>query len=456
MDSKEVPESSMSFHRLAPFLPVALLCLGAIACSHQSDDRRGAAEAPVPAVEAVEARRGGLPLRARLTGTVRAAGEVAIFPQTSGPVAEVLAQNGDSVKKGDPLVRIQAAGTRPQLAQAHSSLQVSQAELKQAQARLQELESQLARMLVLGDKGLLPADTVDTQRAQVDAARADVARAKAQVSVAQATIAERSELQQQSVVRAPITGRIGQRNVEVGMRVDPQTPLFIIGRLENMRVEVPVTQNVLTHIRDGQRVELRVGAQAAPIAASVSRISPFLEEGSYSAEVEIDVPNHAGALVPGMFVTVDIYYGESEQATLVPVSALYEHPGTGTRGVFVTSKPPGAIPAADPGEDGGSAALVPPMEVPFRPVEVRAEGEQTVGISGVEPGEWVVVVGQHLLSSQGDANAPRARVRPIAWDRILELQGLQRQDLLEQFMEKQQRLGAEAKVSPAAAGSSGS
>ena len=115
--------------------------------------------------------------------------------------------------------------------------------------------------------------------------------------------------------------------------------------------------------------------------------------------------------------------------------------------MFVTSKPPGAVPVGDPGEDGGSATLVQPMEVPFRPVVVRAEGDQTVGISGVEPGEWVVVVGQHLLSAQGGASAPRARVRAIDWDRILELQGLQRQDLLEQFMEKQQRLAADRKGS---------
>jgi RND family efflux transporter MFP subunit len=436
----------MSYRTTAPsFVCTVLLAHMLVACgSAPGDVRPEQGSQQVPAVEAVEARRGALPLRERLTGTLRAAGEVAIFPQTSGPVAEVYAQNGDAVKKGDPLVRIQAAGTQPQLSQARSNLQVSQAELTQSQARLQELESQLQRMLILGDKGLLPRDTVDTQRAQVDAARADVARARAQVSVAQATIAERSELQQQTVVRAPISGRVGQRNAEVGMRVDPQTPLFIIGRLENMRVEVPVTQNVLTHIREGQRVELRLAAPAEPIDAQVSRISPFLEAGSYSAEVEIDVPNHAGAFVPGMFVTVDIFYGESEQATLVPVSAVYEHPGSGVRGVFVTSESPQAVPAASSDEEEGSAtALSSPMPVAFRPVDILAEGPQTVGVAGVQPAEWVVVVGQHLLSNQGGGEAPQARVRPIAWERILELQGLQRQDLLQQFMEKQQRLTGE-------------
>jgi hypothetical protein len=67
-----------------------------------------------------------------------------------------------------------------------------------------------------------------------------------------------------------------------------------------------------------------------------------------------------------------------------------------------------------------------------------------VGVSGVQAGEWVVVVGQHLLSAQARTQAPVARVRAIAWERILELQGLQRQDLLRRFMEKQQRLAREA------------
>jgi RND family efflux transporter MFP subunit len=427
-----------------PAVWAVVVSLSLAACDgSERDGAVRAAPVVVPAVEVVQARKGALPLTERLTGTVRAAGEVAIFPQANGPIAQVYAQNGDSVAKGDPLVRIQSAGTRPQLEQARSSLQVAQAELKQSQARLQELTSQLERMLVLGDKGLLPRDTVDTQRAQVDAARADVARAKAQVAVAQSTIAERSELQQQTIVRAPISGRVGQRNAEVGMRVDSQTPLFVIGRLENMRVEVPVTQNILTHIREGQRVELRVAAQSEPIVARVSRISPFLEAGSYSAEVEVDVPNHAGAFVPGMFVTVDVFYGESEQATLVPVSALYDDPRTGVLGVFVASEPP-QVPSAD-SEDGGAEPTgePEPVEVPLRPVQVRAEGAQTVGLSGVEPGEWVVVVGQHLLSNQGRENTPRARVRAIDWNRILELQGMQRDDLLQQVMERQQRMAGE-------------
>lgn len=426
----------------AVFWPtLSILALLTTACGPAGDDRAAAAEAdrtPIPVVEVVEARQGALPMYERLTGTVRASGEVAIYPQTSGSVIEVLAQNGDEVKRGQPLVRIQAVGSQAQLTQATSGLSVARAAHREAQANLRQLEAQYERNAALGKEGLVPEDTVVTLRSQLEGARAAEARARAQVEVAEATVAERADVQGQTVVRAPITGRVGQRNAEVGMRVDEQTPLFIIGRLENVRVEVPVTQDILTHIREGHRVEVAAQGRAGdPIEAKVSRISPFLEAASYSAEVEIDIPNRDGRLVPGMFVTVDVYYGESEQATLVPASAIYDHPTTGERGVFVAAQAPPPVAGDAPG------AHSDPMGMAFRPVGIVAEGPQTLGVRGVEPGAWVVVVGQHLLSARTGDAPPKARARAIGWDRVLELQRLQRDDLLRDFMQKQQRLAAQ-------------
>lgn len=424
------------------FRTFLLLLLGSAAissaaCSDQGSAAQRPPSIPIPAVEVVQAREGVLPLMERVTGTVRAAGEVAIFPETSGPVVEVLAQNGDAVEKGQPLVRIQAAGSEAQLQQARSNVAVASAELQEIGATLKDLQMQYARARELGDRGLVPRETVDKLRAQVEATQASLARAEAQVGAAKAAVAERSEFRRQTVVRAPISGRVGQRNAEVGMRVDPQTQLFVIGRLDRMRVEVPVTQDVLTHVREGQRVELRPGDGAGePIVARVSRISPFLEPGSFSAEVEIDVPN-AGRLVPGMFVRVDIFYGESQPATLVPASAIYEDPTTGEVGVFVVNDPDAV--AAE-----GGVLSADPIAVPFRAIDVLADGRQTVGIDGVEAGEWVVVIGQHLLAPQGGEEPPRARVRAADWDRILELQGLQREDLLREFMERQRRIARSA------------
>jgi hypothetical protein len=114
---------------------------------------------------------------------------------------------------------------------------------------------------------------------------------------------------------------------------------------------------------------------------------------------------------------------------------------TGERGVFVTSVDPATAKAGS--ADGPNGGLSEgPIDIPFRPISVIAEGPQTLGIDGVQPGEWVVVIGQHLLSAQGDRAVPQARIRVVDWDRILALQGLHREDLLRQFMEKQQELAA--------------
>lgn len=412
--------------RLGLLVPALALAYG---CGDgDAEGRDGVGGPPIPAVEAVQAREGTLPLVERLTGTARASGEVAIVSEASGRIVEVLADNGAAVTKGQPLVRIQTAESQPQLEQSRSQLAVAEAQVREAEAALADLHRQLVRMSTLAEQGLVSRQDVDTRQSQVDAARATVERAEAQVAAARALVAERSALQQQTVIRAPIAGRVGQRNAEAGMLVDSQTQLFVIGQLDQMRIEVPVAQDVLAQLRPGQRVEIIASAGQAPIVAQLSRISPFLNPGAFSGEVEIDVPNE-GTLVPGMFVTVDVHYGESDRVTLVPASAVYEDPNTGTVGVF--------IPAQGPDELKASVGTLAeePVTMPFREIEVLASGRQTVGVSGLRPGEWVVVVGQHLLAPDGTAEA---RMRAVSWDHVLTLQGLQREDLLRQFMEKQQ------------------
>jgi HlyD family secretion protein len=412
---------------------VALTILALGACTSAEPPANNGPSQTVPAVEVVAARTGVLPIVERVTGTVSAAGQVTIFPDASGPVSEVLVRDGDTVRRGDLLVRIRLAGAQAQLQQSRSNLAVAEAEVREIEASLANARTQYERASELGERGLMSRQEVDTLRAQAEAQQASLARARAQVAAANAAVREQSELGRLSEVRSPIDGHIGQRNVEVGMRVDPQTPLFIIGQLDRMRIEAPVTQDILANLREGQPAEIHASDGSAPIAAQISRISPFLEPGSFTAEVEIDVPASDG-LLPGMFVAVDLLYGESRQATLIPVSAGFEHPRTGEQGVYVVDD----IALVD--DDGGSLSDEP-VGLQFRPVTVVADGRHTLGVEGLRAGEWVVVLGQHLLAEQAsDDGQSRARVRAAGWDEVLSLQRLQREDLLLEFMERQRQL----------------
>lgn len=408
------------------------------------------AAGPVPAVEAVVARSGALPLEERLSGVVKAQNQVAIRPEISAPVTAVLVRSGDAVERGQPLVRLEEDTLRDQLRQAEAALRLTQAEAREAWARVAELEAQVTRTRALAEQELVSRMRVETQEAQLDAAEAAAAQAEARVEQARATVRERRTATAKAVVRAPVAGRVGQRNAEVGMLVDPGTLLFMIGNLEQVRVEVPLTEAMLRHIEEGLPVRLSSESlDGEPLRAELSRISPFLEEGSFSTVGEIDVDNRDGRLRPGMFLTADVLYGESETSTLVPTAALWEDPQSGVLGVFVVGEMNGVEPPEDGPEVAASGApeSLPPRPVPetvrpieLRPVEVLAEGRGMTGVRGVDPGEWVVTVGQQLLAGK---ESPSARVRPTTWQRILELQNLQREDLLRGFLERQRRSARE-------------
>jgi multidrug efflux pump subunit AcrA (membrane-fusion protein) len=154
---------------------------------------------------------------------------------------------------------------------------------------------------------------------------------------------------------------------------------------------------------------------------------------THSTEAEIDMANPGGYLKPGMFVTVDIFYGESEQATLVPLSALYENPITGATGVYVSNAVLDREPVGKLSSDQ-SIAFTDPVTFEFVAVDVIAKGRMEAGIRGVNEDDWVVTLGQNLLGGESGT----ARVRPVRWDWVEELQNLQRDDLMQDLIERQQ------------------
>jgi RND family efflux transporter MFP subunit len=433
---------------------VCLTAAAAVGCGGRGAGSGGLEASLPPAVEALPARAGTLPLYEELSGSVRARNQVAIRPEISAAVREVLVLNGDRVVRGQVLVRLDASTEREQLRQAEAGLQVAEATAAEARARLAEIEANVTRLRALAERGLVSDLDLETREAQLQAAAAQAAQAEAGVGQARANLAEsRSELER-TVVRAPVAGHVGRRSVEVGMVVSPGDMLFVLGDLDDLIVEVPLTQAMLEEVAVGTPVEVEAREVAGrSMRAEISRISPFLEQSSFSTVAEIDVPVSDRILRPGMFVAVRVLYGESEAATLVPASAVWEDARTGSQLVFVVADVDGLDEATATSEAIPEAA----RGVSARRVEVLAEGRGLTGIRGVDEGEWVVTLGQHLLferlQADGAGGATPARVRPVPWARVLELQGLQREDLLEGFLAKQRRvaeaIGAELPASPA-------
>ncbi|MGM0633694.1 MAG: efflux RND transporter periplasmic adaptor subunit [Pseudomonadota bacterium] len=379
-----------------------------------------------PAVEVVQARTGALPLEERLTGQVIARNQTAIYPEVSGPIVEVMVDAGDYVEQGQPLVQIRDTEYRERVSQARSALEVARAQTRQAEANLQQLRTQLARVEDLAERRLETQSALDDIRAQVTVAEANLSLRQAQENQAESSLEEQQIAQRSTTVRAPTDGQVGQRNAEVGQQANTGTQLFMIGDLSQVRIEVSLTGRMLNYVEEGMPVNIYSDYwSAAPLEAELSRISPFLDTQTLRTQGYVDMENANRLLRSGMFVTVDVLYGESEQATIVPNSALYRNPDTGEEGVFVVEPRESLLGQVDNPQE--APPLSDPLPVSFVPVQTVAEGRMTTGVNGLDSDAWVVTLGQNLLIG----NVEEARARVMDWDRLMEMQRLESRDLFQ-------------------------
>lgn len=431
----------MKFNKLSLLAMACCAAIATISCSSDAD--QSAPKGPmsnqvIPAVEATQARYGSLPLVERFSGNVRSENQVPLFPQINGVIEEVLVENGQFVEKGQILVKLDDDQARQQLTQAEAGLKINAAQLKQSEAQLKQTQAEYKRIKQLADKELSSALEIERLEAELISAEASVELAKARLEQSESLVSERKKELSRTNITAPISGTVGQRNAQIGMRISTASQLFLIGDLSNVRVEIVLTENLLNRITVGQKAEILVenpDGETQIVDARISRISPFLNETTRSTEAEIDISNDLDLLKPGMFIPVDVHFGESSKATLIPTSALFLDPNTGEEGIYVASALGSEIQPANNSDESASGELQPltePTDVTFKPIEVLARGRMEVGVSGIESGDWVITLGQDLLS----AGRNQARVRTTSWNRVLTLQQLQSEDLLQSILDE--------------------
>jgi HlyD family secretion protein len=408
------------------------------ACSTSDNGVSGADEQTIPAVEAVRVRQGTLPLEERLAGSVVSRNQTEIYAEVSGRIVEVLASDGDRVEAGAALVRLRATEFEEQLLQAEAGLRVADARVKQAEANGTRAQAALRRMETIVERSLGSAAELETAQAEALSAEAELLLMQAERQQAASLVAERRSALGETTIRAPITGIVGGRDAEIGQLATTSTPLFVIGDPGSMRVTITLTQRMLGYIETGTPVHIvSDAAPDQPLAAEISRISPFLHPVTRTTNAEIDVEEHGTLLRPGMFVTVDVLYGESEVAALVPNNAIYADAREGTEGVWLARVDEANAPL-EPGaaeEPRGDLEPSGPVAVEFVPVEVVARGRLAAAVEGVDPGQWVVTVGHELLSRN---DTGKAVIQPTPWEHIMRLQQMQTRDLLDLIQRKQE------------------
>ena len=233
-----------------------------------------------------------LPQLHPLTGRVEAVNQATMTAQTSGRIAELYFDVNDLVKKGEALARLRNE-------QQKAEFDVAQAEHERAQAEFNRINDLYERKLVA--------------LAMLDQARAALKTAAAKLSSAQENF-------DYTLIRAPYSGIVIKRHVEVGESVRPGSPLVSGIALNQLRVAVEVPQTLVAAVRTHKKAIVDISPEQH-ITANKITVFPYADELTHGFTARIELPKGVEGLFPGMLVTVNFVTGE-DPVLLVPQQAL--------------------------------------------------------------------------------------------------------------------------------------
>jgi RND family efflux transporter MFP subunit len=264
--------------------------------------------AAAPDLETAAAEYISVPEEIVLDGVVEAVRQATVAAQTSGRVAEINFDVDDLVPKGEVIVRLHDIEQQARLDKAEGGLQ-------DAQARYDKADSTRRRELNLFREKA-------GSQAAVDAANAEFKTAQAALGSARAQLAEASEQLEHTLIRAPYSGIVVERHIEVGEMVQPGTLLMTGLSLDSLRVTTQVPESLISTLRRFQTASVILpGPKDGRAEAAQLTISPRADTTTHTFEVRLQLPALEEPLYPGMSVKVAVTTGEAERL-LVPVRAI--------------------------------------------------------------------------------------------------------------------------------------
>ncbi|MEM7586578.1 MAG: efflux RND transporter periplasmic adaptor subunit [Acidobacteriota bacterium] len=307
----------------------------------------GAAEDRGVPVEVAPVVRRSIASYLETHGTLEAENEVDLVARTAGPIVELAAEEGMTVRKGQVLARIDDREVR--------------AQLEVSKVRLEETQLAYERAKQLHSSELVSQETLDQALANYQSAQGDTERLKVQMEYTE--------------ISAPFSGLIVQRYVKFAQHLANGAQLFRLSDFDPLLAPIQVPERELPRLRVGQAARIEVEAWGdESFRAKVLRLSPVVDAATGTIRVTLEVQGR-GKLRPGMFASVYLEMARKADALVVPKSALALDSLGDT--VFVA--------------DGETAVR--------RAVELGFQNDNLLEVrGGLGEGEQVIVVGQDGLS----------------------------------------------------------
>jgi RND family efflux transporter MFP subunit len=273
---------------------------------------------------------------------------------------------GDYVTTGTVLAQI-----RPQ--DLKNQVDESEAQVDAAVAQHTQAEQDFNRAKALYATQSLTKPEYDQAQARFDESLAAVNRAKAAHGQAQLSLGD-------SDLKAPFTGYILARNIDVGTLASPSAAAFTIADISAVKATFGVPEDAINMVHSGQRLALQVQNDLAQYSGRVTSISPSADLRNRVFTIEVTISNRKNTLKPGMIASVELGGKREGSQPSVPLSAIVPYPE----------------------ESGQFAVVVPEQEsgqwkAHLRRVTLGATHGSSVSATGVQVGEKVVVIGAQLL-----------------------------------------------------------
>ncbi|HSH47748.1 MAG TPA: efflux RND transporter periplasmic adaptor subunit [Halomonas sp.] len=253
--------------------------------------------------------RGVLQEALRLDGVVEAVQQSTVSAQTSGTVLRLPFDVDDRVAAGELIVQLEESEQRARRDQAQANLEDAQASLRDAQQRFERVRTLQARDLI--------------SREEFDQARNALTSAQARVERAEAALAEAREQLEYTRVRAPYSGILTERHVEVGESVSPGQPLLTGLSLEKLRVVVNLPQRYAGLVRSQRQARVSL-ADGRVLQTGEMTFYPYADIQTHTFRLRLALPEPGAGLYPGMLVKVEVPV-DSREALWVPADAVFHH-----------------------------------------------------------------------------------------------------------------------------------
>lgn len=299
-------------------------------------------------------------------GSIEGSTAATVSAKIAGRIEQVLVEEGQAVKAGDPLVKLEAVEL------ANTARQAGDA-VKKAQISYELALNDYNRYQRLFDKGAISEQQLESVRAKLKTAEADVSSARANQSSAEQQYGY-------GIITAPVDGVVANKNATIGQVVSSGAALMVVQDINQVYAVINVEQKELGSIKVGQKANITVDTYPDKVfAGTVEVVNPEAGSTSRMFRTKIKIDNVGADLKPGMFAKVALATGESVAVQTVPQSAVVQKQGLYY--VFTVENDKAVRKQIEIGEVTGNTIVVK---------------------SGLQTGEQVIVTGTNRIK-EGDA-----------------------------------------------------